>query len=181
VQARDVALEVVRIDVELPERLLVDLEDVLDGVAPPPAEPAGDCPDLLDARVAPQGLFEVGGDLLQLLEVIAEELDLRAVVGPGAHARGVILRIEALDADVDPGELGRQLDELLLEGVGHIRSLDLRREADDGLGPLRVDADVHLFLVDLGQDLVFEGADGLVGPGDVGPRRHADPDVEIFF
>ena len=174
-------VEVGRIDVVALERRFVDLEDVLDRVPPPPAEAAGDGPDLLDARIAPQRLLQVGGDLLQLAQIVAGELDARAVVGPRAHARGVILRIETGDADVDAGELGRHLDELFLQGVGHIGPLDLRRETDDGLGVLGDDPDVHLLLAVLGHDLLFEGANGLVGPGDVRSRGHADADVEVFL
>ena len=174
-------VEIGRVDVVALEGRLVDLENVLDGIAPPPAEAAGDRPDLLDARIAPQGLFEVGRDLLQLPEIVAGEFDPRAVVGAGAHARGVILRVEAGDADVDAGELGRQLDELLFQRVGAVGPLDLRRETDDRLGVLGDDADVHLLVIVLGHDLLFEGANGLVGPGDVRPRGHADAHVEVLL
>ena len=174
-------VEVGRVDVIALEGRLVDLEDVLERIPPPPAVAAGDRPDLLDARVAAQGLFEVGRDLLQFLEVVAVELDLRAVIGPRTHARRVILRVETRNADVDAGELGRQLDELFFQGVGPVGPFDLRREFDVGIGALRADLDVHLLLIVLGHDLLFEGPDRLVGPGDVGPRRHADPDVEGFL
>src|SRR5512137_2160886 len=54
-------VEIVRVDLGVPQRRLVDLEDVLDRVAGPPAVAAGDRPDLLDARVAAQRPFEVRG------------------------------------------------------------------------------------------------------------------------
>ena len=74
-QGPDMRIEILGIDVVAAESLSVDLKDILEGIPPEPGIPAVDGANFLDPRISLQGLLEIGGDLPQLFEVVAEELD----------------------------------------------------------------------------------------------------------
>ena len=176
----DVREKACGIDVVDLKRLPVEDQHVFEGIGPPkPAIAAGDRPNLSNPGILSQASFEIARDVLEFLQVVAVKLDVRIVKGSSPNARIKALGIEAGDADVDSGELGRDLNEFLLQLIGAVGHFDLRGEGDDKISPLGADLGVDVLFVRLLEALGFEGPDDLVRRLDACPRRHAEADSQL--